>query len=141
MRQANYLRQCLAEDKRPLGLFLGAGCPLAIQVPVDGGKAPLIPDIAGLTNAVCEALTADDENKKHFETVYSHFQTDGQDDPNIEDILSYIRSLRQVVGKDTVRGLTATDLNNLDKAICEAIVQLVNKSLPCSDTPYHKIAA
>ncbi len=141
LRQANYLRQSLAQDKMPLGLFLGAGCPLAIRVLVAGSDAPLIPDIAGLTKAVCDELTASAKNKQAFENVCSQLKADGHDEPNIEDILSHIRSLRQVVGNDIVRGLTAADLDALDQDICEAIVQLSRKALPSSGTPYHKVAA
>jgi hypothetical protein len=38
-RQLNYLQQCLSSDKEPLGLFLGAGCPMAVRVGVDGKVA------------------------------------------------------------------------------------------------------
>ena len=31
-RQLNYLQQCLSSDKKPLGVFLGAGCPMAIRL-------------------------------------------------------------------------------------------------------------
>jgi len=54
-RQVGYLQQCLSSDKKPLGLFLGAGCPLAI-LSDDGKKTPLIPDIEGITKIVREQL-------------------------------------------------------------------------------------
>lgn len=32
IRQAGYLRQSLATDKMRIGLFLGAGCPVSIEI-------------------------------------------------------------------------------------------------------------
>ena len=46
-RHLNYLQQCLSNDKKPLGLFLGAGCPMAIRANGDC-SSPLIPDVAGI---------------------------------------------------------------------------------------------
>ena len=54
--QANNIGQCLAEDKRPIGQFLGAGCPTAIEVQRNGAKEPLIPAIAGMTADVEKKL-------------------------------------------------------------------------------------
>ncbi|MGD0651489.1 MAG: SIR2 family protein [Verrucomicrobiia bacterium] len=140
-RQANYLRQCLAQDKRLLGLFLGAGCPLAIRVKRNGKEQPLIPDIPGLTQAVSDQMSASKQHKKVFESVLSHLKADGRQNPNVEDVLSHVRALRAVAGNDAVRGLTATDLDQIDQGICDTIVDVVSKSLPANDTPYNKVAA
>lgn len=35
-RYLGYLQQCLSSDKKPLGIFLGAGCPMAVRVGADG---------------------------------------------------------------------------------------------------------
>ena len=45
-RQISYLQQSLSQDKKPLGLFLGAGCPFSVKIAND---EPLIPDIDGIT--------------------------------------------------------------------------------------------
>ena len=140
VRQANYLRQSLVQDKMPLALFLGAGCPMSIKISASGSESPLIPDIAGLTKLVFAELTVS-EKKNAFETVCAQFKEDGRDDPNIEDILSHIRSLRQVAGKGSVRGLAAADLDALDQSISAAIIALVKKELPDRETAYHKVAA
>jgi hypothetical protein len=50
--QADYIRQSLSHDKRPIGLFIGAGCPFSVKVDRGGIKVPLIPDIAGMTALV-----------------------------------------------------------------------------------------
>ena len=56
VRQANYLRESLSEERRPLDLFLSGGCPMAIKVPVEGTEAPLIPGIEGITRTGREHL-------------------------------------------------------------------------------------
>jgi len=140
IRQANYLRQALAQEKRPLGLFLCGGCSLAIRVHVNGAEVPLIPDIAGLTKVLDDRLIKS-EQQKSYEIVLGHFKADKREEPNVEDLLSHIRSLRQVAGNDIVRGIAAKDLEALDRAICGFIVEAVDKTLPDSSTPYHKVAA
>lgn len=139
-RQANYLRQVLAQEKRPLGLFLAGGCPMAIKVLVESRQTPLIPGIDGITAAVRERLAAS-PHKEPFEVLCGHFVTNGRGEPSVEDLLTHIRSLRQVAGSDAIRGLKAADLDDLDREICETIVRVVNKMLPGNDTPYHKVAA
>jgi len=54
-RQLSYLQQCLSSDKKPLGLFLGAGCPMAIRLDGDEQR-PLIPDVAGISRIVRDDL-------------------------------------------------------------------------------------
>lgn len=122
-RQEDYLRQGLAQNKRAIGLFLSAGCPLAIRVGDDEKKCPLIPDIAGLTKIVCEQMSENKDLQKHFAIVAKHFEADQRVSPNIEDILSHIRSLRAVAGTDKVRGLEAAELDALDKGICNLIME------------------
>lgn len=135
-RQIEYLHQALASDKRPIGFLLGAGCPMSVKV---DENVPLIPDIASLTNHICTALSADENNKGAYESIRAHFAEDERSDWNIESILSHIRSLKAVAGRSTVRGMSSTELENLDGCICEKIHSAVSKSLPSIDTPYHKL--
>lgn len=139
-RQVGYLQQCLSSDKKPLGLFLGAGCPMAVRTGTDG-KQPLIPDIAGITKMVCDELAKCKECGPLLTTVQGHFTTDGRSSPTIEDMLTHIRSLRAVAGKDEVRGLSAQKLDQLDERVCKLIHQVADKTLPNAETPYHRIAA
>lgn len=139
-QQIGYLQQCLSTDKKPLGLFLGAGCPVAI-VSDDEKKTPLIPDIAGITKIVREKITKNKDSGPLLKIVENHFTTDERKDTNVEDILSHIRALRSVAGKDKVRDLTAKNLDDLDESICNLIHELANKSLPNTTTPYHHIAS
>ena len=138
--QIGYLQQCLSSDKKPLGLFLGAGCPMAIRT--DGEKGlPLIPDIAGITEAIRRELAKSEECGTLLKIVDDHFTKDGLDEANVEDMLSHIRALRVVAGKDKVRGLSAENLDKLDEKVCDCIHKLSDKVLPDGQTPYHRIAA
>ncbi|MDI6451443.1 SIR2 family NAD-dependent protein deacylase [Anaerobaca lacustris] len=139
-RQVGYLQQCLSSDKKPIGLFLGAGCPMAVKTGTDG-KQPLIPDIAGITKIVCDELSKCKDCGPLLTTVQGHFTNDGRDNPTVEDMLTHIRALRAVAGKDQVRGLCADKLDQLDKRVCTLIHQIVDKALPDTETPYHRIAA
>jgi hypothetical protein len=139
-RQISYLRQCLSSNKKPLGLFLGAGCPMAIRVG-ENGCAPLIPDIAGITRQVQHDLQAASDCAPLLQSIDGHFQKDGRSTYTIEDILTHVRSLLAVAGKDTVRGLTAANLDLLDTRICDIIHRVVQKDLPGPSTPYHHVAA
>lgn len=140
IRQVNFLRQCLSSDKRPIGLFLGAGCPMAIRVGTDG-KSPLIPDIAGITNMVRNELAKCEVCGPLLKIVDGQFKKDERGDTTVEDMLTHIRALRAVVGKAEVRGLSAENLDALDHKICQLIHKIADKTLPNAETPYHSIAA
>lgn len=45
-----------------------------------------------------------------------------------------------VVGNDEVRGFSKEDLTDLERGICRTISALVNKPLPETNTPYHRLA-
>jgi hypothetical protein len=138
-RQLGYLQQSLSQSRRPIGLFLSAGCPLAVKMRENEKNEPLIPDIAGLTKAIHNEFN-NSKYKNEFQRIVKHFAADERPAPNIEEIFSHIRSLHQVAGKGKVRGLTADQLSSLDDEISRKIVEIVNKSLPNNDTPYHKLA-
>lgn len=136
-RQVNYLQQCLSNDKRPLGLLLGAGCPVSVK---NETGDPLIPDIAGMTQLVRERLAACASCQPLLHTLDEHFATDECPEPNIEKMLSHIRGLRLVAGKGNVRGFTADGLDQLDNRICGVVHELADRSLPDDRTPYHHTA-
>ncbi|MBE0427853.1 MAG: hypothetical protein IBX72_14565 [Nitrospirae bacterium] len=118
-------------------MFLGAGCPLSIKIQSGEGTLPLIPDIVGITAIIRDTLTKSKEQASHFQKLEEHFVKDGNKDPKVEDMLSHIRALRTVVGKDEVRGLTAKVLDELDSKICQIIHEIADKTLLGNDTPYH----
>lgn len=148
-RQVGYIQQTLAQNKKSIGIFIAAGCPLSIRInerddPAAAGKKitdPLIPDVAGLTSLIAKKLaSADTANPSHCDKLIAQMKDDGLANPNIEDMLSHIRSLKVVVGKGTVREFVAKDLEDLDDAICKIISTEVDKELPNSDSPYHNVA-
>jgi hypothetical protein len=67
--------------------------------------------------------------------------SDGIAAPNVELLLSHIRFLKQVAGKDTARGVSADEADKLDIAICNELSKITDKELPSPDTPYHQLAA
>lgn len=138
-RQVSYLQQCLSSDKKPLGMFLGAGCPMSVH-PSENAGEPLIPDIAGLTRIVCDRLGECEECGPLLRRVEGNFAQDGLAEATVEDILSHVRALRAVAGNDAVRGLTGSELDQLDERVCGIIHEVADKSLPVNRTPYHRVA-
>lgn len=140
-RRATDLLQRLAPGKMRVGFLVGAGCPLAIQVP-DGEKTkPLIPDITGLTKLVKNALDLNIELKDVAQNAWDRVAGRGFSTPTVEDILGHIRTLKSVCGDGTIDGFPHTLLTKLDLAICEQIREIVKHPLPTSDTPYHALAS
>jgi hypothetical protein len=135
------LRQTLSADKLSIGFLIGAGCPCAIRVPDDKGtEGPLVPDIRGLTDRIEMLVGADAPSQAAYHKVMSAFTEDGLASPTIEGILNLVRSLREVAGKSTARGLSFEELDHLDRTICASIRNIVHQKLPNSDSPYHSLA-
>lgn len=148
-RQVGYIQQTLSQDKKPIGVFIAAGCPLSVRVnercdctDKKEYSDPLIPDVAGLTALIAKALASNDAgNPSNYEKLLTQMETDGIKDANIEIILSQIRALKQVAGNGTVKEFTEKDLIELDELICKTISAEVDKLLPNLETPYHGLAA
>lgn len=92
------LRQIIAQGRKRLGLLVGAGAPAGMKKV--GSDEPLIPAVAGLTNRVCAALQAN--HGSAIDALKAEVK-----DPNIENILSRVRSLASVIGTACVHGLNA----------------------------------
>ena len=140
-RRTTDLLQRLAPNKMRIGFFIGAGCSLSIR---DDQGNPLIPDIAGLTKQVKDCLDRDEKLKASAQTAWNRVTARGIPTPTVEDVLSHIRTLRSLCGKDEeskIDGFTADTLRKLDLAICEQVRTIVNKPLPTSDSPYHVLAS
>jgi hypothetical protein len=75
-RHVSYLQQCLSQDKRSIGFFIGAGCPLSITVTTASGKEPLIPDVQGLTSLVATELRKT-ALAAAFQKIEDHLKADG----------------------------------------------------------------
>lgn len=124
------LRQIIAQGRKRIGLLVGAGAPAGIYPP--GNKDPLIPSVAGLTSMVVDALS------KQYSTVFEAIKTE-INNPNIEDILSRVRSLSSVIGDTKKHNLDGPGYKKLGEKICEEIGSIVNKRLPDGPTPYSEL--
>src|SRR3546814_570827 len=146
IRQVGFIQQSLSQNRKQIGFFLGAGCPLSIRVNVrmeEGSEKSdhLIPDVAGLTAIIHEKLAGKGgDNPTTWDKVVAVVKLDGGNDKNIEHLLSQIRLLRSVAGKGTAREMTESELKTLDDAICKIISEEVSKSLPDDKSPYHNLA-
>lgn len=147
IRQSKYLRQTLSQDKKPVGFFISAGCPLAVSMP--DGKWPLIPDVAGLTKYIKDEINKEtavvDSVPRSLADAYTQLIEEviktGKTDPNIEDILSFLRGMMQISkGAIDIRGFSEDELQNLEKIVCQKIAEKLNVELPDNKTPYHKLA-
>jgi hypothetical protein len=139
-RQASLLQQALTPDKMRVAFFLGAGCPTAIQVS-DGDKTrPLIPATAGLTEQVRMSLEGSEKYKVSFEIIMKRLADNEKGEPNIEEILTHVRQLHEVVGAGKIDGLCKDTLDELDREICRLTTNIVSVHLPLDDTPYHQLA-
>lgn len=122
------LRQILSQGKKRIGLLLGAGAPVSVRLnnegKLDAKGAPLIPDVARLTEMVVSDLEPQDRE------VIEKFLPELGDDPNIETILTRVRRLSQAIGAAEVHGLNGTAYEELAKRICDKIGAIVASKLP-----------
>lgn len=133
IRHLKYLRQSLSQDNEAIGFFISAGCPLSVVMPE--GKWPLIPDVKNLTIHINDHFKTNDEYLLLLEVL----KEANKDIENIEDILSFLRSLLLVSRGGSVRGLTENELLDLEREICSVIVAKLNVELPNQETPYHRL--
>jgi len=126
------LRQILAQGRKRIGLIVGAGAPVGIKKP--GSTESLIPAVEGLTSIVLTTLEV------KYGTTLGGIVSE-LENPNIETILSRVRSLAGVIGKATVHGLDGAGFKDLGDAICTEIGKIVNQDLPAGPSPYTEIVA
>ena len=137
IRHIRSLRLLLSQDKSPLGFLLAAGCPLSVK---DTAGDPLLPDMAGLTRIIKDAHTADASSSPYRRLMEELGKAD-KDVKNLEEILTYIRSMKEVsTGGGTVRGFTEDELTTLETEICQKISNSVSKDLPEGDNSYRRFA-
>jgi len=136
VRQLRNLRLLLSQDKAPLGFLLAAGCPLSVKV----SGNPLLPDMVGLTKIISDAH-ATDAATTPYKRLLAELEKVGKDISNLEEILTYIRSMKEVsTGGGTVRGFAEGELNDLETEICNTIANAVTKDLPDEDNSYRRLA-
>ena len=137
------LRQVLSHGRKRIGILIGAGAPMSMRVDETTGRAvaeggrPLVPGVAGLTEAVVHALVATD--REIIETLEAEI-ADGL--VNIETILTQVRKLAQAIGNSKVHGRDGRAYDELGRKICKAIGNVVSSSLPESiDNPYSRLVS
>ena len=81
--QVSAIEQCLSGAKRPIGPFLGAGCPTAIHLE---DQSPLIPHVNGETRLVEQRVVALANLKTPFDAVQEHRSADGYQETTVEDM-------------------------------------------------------
>lgn len=133
IRHLKYLRQSLSQNNESIGFFISAGCPLSIGMPE--GTWPLIPDVANLSIFINEQLK---DNEK-YTVLLAELKKAEKNIENIEDVLSFLRSLLLVSKGSDVRGLCEKDLLDLERDICAEIVKKLDVNLPNGETPYHRL--
>lgn len=142
-RQSILLQQALAPDKMRIAFLLGAGCPVSIRLPTDppsSSTKALIPDIRGLTTLIHEKLSTSGEFNSDYSILMNRFKGGSPANPTLEDILTHIRALQDVVREGNIDGLTKSSLAALDKEICRLTTTEVGVDLPIKKTPYHQLA-
>jgi hypothetical protein len=140
-RRVTDLLQRLAPGKMRIGFFLGAGCPLAVQIPAGTTTEPLIPEIVGLTERIKRYLEGDPALEAVSQAAWNRVVGRGISTPTVEDLLSHIRTLKSICGGGEIDGFSEGLLGKLDHAICDKIREIASRPLPTSDTPYHVLAS
>lgn len=98
---------------------------------------PLIPDVKNLTIFINNQMQGNIE----YGLLLDELRKAQKNPENIEDILSFLRSLLLVSVGGDVRGLSEQNLIDLEQAICAQIVSKLNVELPTQETPYHRLCS
>lgn len=134
------LRQILAQGRKRIGILLGAGAPASILVDENTLKLnnkgkQLIPTVNELTKLVIKSLGKEDAE------IITAISKDLGDNPNIEKILSRIRSFSGLIGCNSIYGCNGDGFDKLAEKICNAIGKIVSAALPEENNPYTELAA
>lgn len=135
------VREGLQSEKRRLGFFLGAGCPLGIYDPSNTKSLKHIPDVAGLTDQVAASLKSHSERSKMWTQLSTACSLGKSSRPTVEHILTQLRTICALQGTTAVDGMPLKSLADLDLEICKHIATVVGKALPGHTTSYHRLAA
>ncbi len=140
--QVHLFREALQSEKRQLGFFLGAGCPLGIYDKDGMQSLKYIPDVAGLTTAIGNDLEDGEVQFKSFwGKLAAACKTDKLPNPNVEHILTQLRTICALKGTTVLDGMSADGLRKLETKICGLIANAVGKNLPQHTNAYHRLAA
>lgn len=131
-------KHIVGNSKKRIGILIGAGAPVSINVGTEGNYVPLIPDIEGLTKKVKGDLTP--QNNTLFGALEDDLNKQGKN-KNIESVLSRARSLSEILGDAQVHEANADTYHNLEKEICTSIKECASKELPGDKNPYSDVVS
>ena len=96
---------------------------------------PLIPGVAGLTDAVVDAMPHEDRE------IIAILRSEIDGNVNIESILTQVRRLAQAIGTSSVHGLDGRAYSELGQRICAEIGRKVCPHLPAGGNPYSELVS
>lgn len=128
-------KHILTHGKKKIGILIGAGAPVSINVsPDEGSWQSLIPDITGLTKEVKQKLIPIELE------VYESLEKEIENS-NLELILSRVRSLSEVIGSFKVNGFDSQQYHEFGSKICSIIKDVVSKKLPEGENPFSNLVS
>lgn len=127
-------RQLATNGRKRIGILIGAGAPVSINIGTTDAWEPLIPNIAGLERIVLGNLS--DNQNDVYQQIKSSFL-----DSNLEKVLSRVRMLAEVIGDGKIFDFTAEDFSKLSDAICNSIRDVVSQDLPVGANPYSELVS
>ncbi|MDA4138681.1 SIR2 family protein [Xanthomonas hortorum pv. vitians] len=127
-------RQLATNGRKRIGILIGAGAPVSINMGGTGSWKPLIPNIIGLEKIVLNSLSESQRN------VYGQIKSSFSDS-NLEKVLSRVRMLSEVIGDGKIFDFTAEEFSELSEAICNSIRDVVSQDLPAGANPYSELVS
>ncbi|MEW4525958.1 SIR2 family protein [Vibrio cholerae] len=127
-------RHIITHSRKKIGILIGAGAPVSINVGDGNNWKSLIPDIKGLTEIVEGKLES--RERAAFDALALELSN-----KNIELILSRVRILAGVIGSTKIHGLNGSEYENLSARICQVIKDVVSKGLPDGENPYNHLVS
>lgn len=125
-------RQLVTNGRKKIGILIGAGAPVSINIGQGEQYEPLIPNIEGLTKHVKQSL------QPELLTIFEALE-ESPGKNNLEKILSDVRTLADIIGKHQVHGGDSQKYKELELAICSKIKEVVSKPLPEHQNPYSEL--
>lgn len=122
-------KHIISHGRKKIGILIGAGAPVSVNVSKTGSYEPLIPNVAGLTDLIRAGLEG------NFKCAFDEIEKQIKNS-NIELALSRIRALSEVIGDSKVCGLNADGFRSLSEKICSLIYEIVNRPLPIGENPF-----
>lgn len=127
-------RQLATNGRKKIGVLIGAGAPVSINMGDAKNWKPLIPNIVGLEKIVLDDLS------EVQRSVYSQIKLSFPDS-NLEKVLSRVRMLAEVVGDGRLFEFSEKDFSDLSEAICNSIREVVAQDLPLGANPYSELVS